>query len=85
MPESRSRKKAEFTPPPTVGRTKSGRMAARRWVAPAMLACWLVGLAWIVIYYILPSTPFFNSLGNWNLLIGMALIAAGFILSTKWE
>jgi len=26
-----------------------------------------------------------NSLGGWNLLIGMALIAGGFVFATKWE
>lgn len=83
MPESRSRKKADYTPQNV--KSRAARMGANRWVAPAMLVCWVVGLAWIVIYYILPSTPFFNSLGNWNLLIGMALIAAGFVFSTRWE
>jgi hypothetical protein len=28
--------------------------------------------------------PFMNDLGNWNLLIGMGLIAVGFVVSTQW-
>jgi hypothetical protein len=83
VPESRPRKKADFTPPTATKQAR--RIGSRRWVAPLMLASWLVGLAWIVVYYILPDTPFFDDLGNWNLLIGMVLIAFGFVLSTKWE
>jgi hypothetical protein len=84
VPESRSRKKADYTPPSPASQ-KIARMRARRWVAPVMVACWLVGLAWIVVFYIAPHAAFFDSLGNWNLLIGMVFIAAGFVLSTKWE
>lgn len=83
MPESRSRKKAEYVPQATGQKPVS--MRARRWVAPTMVVCWIIGLAWIVVFYIAPNTPILDSLGNWNLLIGMVLIAGGFILSTRWE
>ncbi|MGL4650545.1 MAG: cell division protein CrgA [Caldilineaceae bacterium] len=26
-----------------------------------------------------------SALGNWNLLVGFAFIAAGFVVSTKWR
>lgn len=83
MPESRQRKKAEYTPP-TASR-KAVRIGSRRWVAPLMVACWLIGLAWIVVYYLAPNLKYMDQLGNWNLLIGMVLIAFGFVLSTRWE
>lgn len=83
MPESRQRRKRDYTPPSQ--RKRAPGAVQRRWVAPAMVACWLVGLAWIVVYYIVPDIAGFSSLGNWNLAIGMALIAVGFVLSTKWE
>ena len=50
-----------------------------------MVACWVVGLAWIVTYYINPDLKYLRDLGDWNLLVGMGLIAVGFVLSTKWE
>jgi Cell division protein CrgA len=57
----------------------------RRWVAPLMLACWLIGLAWLVVFYVAGSDiPYMRDLNNWNLLIGMALIAVGFVVSTQW-
>ncbi len=83
MPESRPRKKAEYTPPPTTRRPVG--VAGRRWVAPAMVGCWLVGLAWIVVYYLAPDLKYVRDLGNWNLAVGMVFIALGFIFSTKWE
>lgn len=82
MPESRQRKKTEFTPPPA---KKPARIGGNRWVAPAMVACWVIGLAWIVVYYIAPDLKYVAQIGNWNLAIGMAFIAVGFVFATKWE
>ncbi|HET7174094.1 MAG TPA: cell division protein CrgA [Nocardioidaceae bacterium] len=83
MPESRQRKKADFTPPVTTRRPV--RVGTRRWVAPIMVTLWLVGLAWIVVYYIVPGLPYLREIGNWNLAVGMVLIAAGFVFATRWE
>lgn len=83
MPESRPRKKAEYTPPPA--RRNAVRVGGRRWVAPAMVGCWLFGLAWIVVYYLAPDLKYIRDLSNWNLAIGMVFIALGFVFSTKWE
>ena len=83
MPESRPRKRTDYTPPAT--RRTTARAGGSRWVAPAMIACWVLGLAWIVVFYLAPDLPYMREVGNWNLAIGMALIALGFIFSTKWE
>lgn len=60
-----------------------------RGVVVAMLACFLVGLVWIVIYYVfandLSGLPVFNDLGQWNLAVGIALMGVGFSFATKWE
>jgi len=50
-----------------------------------MVACWVIGLAWIVVFYIKPDLKYMTELGNWNLAIGMGFIAVGFVFSTKWE
>jgi len=50
-----------------------------------MVACWIFGLAWIVVFYIAPDLKYMGDLGNWNLVIGMVFIAVGFVLSTRWE
>jgi hypothetical protein len=83
VPESRPRKKVDYTPPKSS--TKPARIGGRRWVAPAMVGCWVFGLAWIVVYYLVPDLKYFRELGNWNLAIGMVFIAIGFVFSTQWE
>ena len=84
MPKSRSRKK-----PVTSSGTRTPREGpglVRRWAAPAMLTCWLLGLVWVVLYYTLQDDlPLTGDLGGWNLMIGMGLIGVGFIFATQWE
>ena len=84
MPKSRTRRKAPFTPPPK-GVPQSAKVSGR-WVAPLMVTFFLVGLIYIVIYYIAGTDiAFMNSLGNWNLVIGFALLGAGFAAATQWK
>jgi hypothetical protein len=55
-------------------------------VAPVMCACWILGLLWIVTFYIAGDRiGVLIALGNWNLLIGMGLIIIGFFFATRWE
>ena len=81
MPKSKTRKKAVYTPPMKSQAVK----VSPRWLAPVMVAAWLIGIAWIATYYIAPSTPGMSALANWNLLIGFGLIIFGVVLSTKWR
>lgn len=85
MPESRPRKKADYTAPRQTAKVRISA-GGRRWIAPAMLTFWILGLAWIVVYYLAgDQIKYFRDIGSWNLLVGMGLIAVGFVLSTKWE
>jgi Cell division protein CrgA len=60
-----------------------------RGVVVGMLACFLVGLLWICTYYVVsndPSAiPVMNDLGQYNLVLGIALMAVGFTFATRWE
>jgi hypothetical protein len=50
-----------------------------------MVGCFLVGLAWISLYYVTQSDmPLLRVLGGWNLVCGFALIVAGVVLATRW-
>ena len=85
MPESSSRNKKKTEKVKTEKTPKRPRTTSRVWVAPLMLACWLLGLAWLVVFYVAgQNIPVMDNLGNWNLLIGMGLIAVGFVVSTQW-
>lgn len=51
-----------------------------------MVTCFLLGLIWLVVYYLAgQQVPGMSALGSWNLLIGIGLISLGFIVSTQWR
>ena len=59
-----------------------------RGVVVAMLGCFLLGLVWIVVYYVTSqdlSLPLVRDLGNYNLLVGIGFMAVGFVYATRWE
>ncbi len=59
-----------------------------RGVVVGMLGCFLVGLLWIVVYYVTSqdaSLPLVRELGNYNLIVGVAFMAVGFVYATHWE
>lgn len=88
MPKSRVRKKkttaqeAEWA----TEERKAVKIGPKPWVAPLMIGLFLFGLLWIVVFYITRGDiPGMRELGNWNLLVGFAFIAAGFVVSTRWR
>lgn len=84
MPKSRIRKKADFTPPPQ--KTATVKLnTGRGWVAPLMLALFVIGLAWIVVFYVTQGSLPLQALGNWNIVVGFGFIAGGFVVSTQWK
>jgi hypothetical protein len=83
VPKSRVRKRTVYTPPPP---KSARRKVSAPWVGPTIVACLVLGLAWIAIYYITSgSFPGMSALGSWNLVVGFALIIAGVALSTTWR
>ncbi|MDN5743791.1 MAG: cell division protein CrgA [Nocardioidaceae bacterium] len=60
-------------------------------VVTGMLACFLIGLVWICIFYIfltgndVKDIPVFTDLGQKNLFVGIAFMAVGFTFATRWE
>lgn len=68
-------------------RAERKRLATnRRWVPPVFITVGLLGGLWLVTYYIAGhQIPFIAQLGDWNVLIGMGLMAAAFAISTLWK
>jgi len=83
VPRSPIRRRKVFTPPPD--RTSSVRVGSPRWLVPLMLACFLVGLLWVVVFYITQRAYPIEGIGNWNMAVGFGLIIVGFLLSTRWR
>ena len=58
-----------------------------RWVAPLMVAFFIIGLLYVITFYLAGSSvPGMSSLSAAaNIGVGFSLIIIGFFLSTKWR
>ena len=83
MPRSRIRRRSAFTPPPE--KTRAAQLVSPRWLVPTMVTSMVLGLLWIVVYYVTQTEYPIQSLGNWNMAIGFGLIGIGFALATRWK
>jgi len=57
-------------------------------VVVGMLGCFLIGLLWIVVYYVTGqdlTIPLITALGQYNLVVGIGFMAVGFVYATHWE
>jgi hypothetical protein len=82
MPESRLRKKSVFTPP----KPKAGPPQVNgRFFVPIMVTLLVVGLAWIVVFYVTETRFPIPDLGYANLAIGFGILLTGFGMTTRWR
>jgi len=85
VPVSKKRKKPVYTGSREIGGSPRKRPSPV-WLAPLMLALFLIGIVWLVVFYLAEGDmPLTGDLGNGNLLIGFGFIVLGFILSTQWR
>lgn len=95
MPKSKVRKKvATSTANSSTQANEAAAAAARAHVAAPsspvyvgiMLGLMVLGLVWLVVYYLWGSSiPFISGLGNWNFAIGFALMIAGLLMTMRWR
>ena len=84
MPESKGRAKPAYTPPPQ-RHSKKKMQGNPPWFVPVMLGLMVLGLLWVVTFYV-TSTEFpIPGIGYKNLLIGFGLMISGFIMTTRWR
>lgn len=84
MPESKRRKKKKTSTAPVVAKQDTGNPP---WLLPTMLTLMLIGLAWIVLFYLTSGKADLPipGIGQWNLAVGFVFIIAGFSLTTRWK
>ncbi len=90
MPKSKVRKKSAYTPPEGVLQSRAGQakslQPSPRWFAPVMVGLMLIGLLWIVVYYVAgEQIPFMVSLSAWNFASGFGAMVAGLVMSMRWR
>lgn len=55
------------------------------WFIPVMVGLMLLGLAWIMVFYISGAVLPIPDIGSWNLVIGFVIAFAGFMMTLKWR
>lgn len=55
------------------------------WFKPVMFGFMLLGLIWIIIYYVSQGTLPVPQFGAWNILVGFGIAFIGFLMTTRWR
>ena len=89
MPESSGRKvkPAKVRKPRAVADKQQSRedLPNPVWFKPIMFGFMLLGLIWIITFYVSQAVLPIQALGNWNILIGFGIAMVGFVMSTRWK
>ncbi|MBN2176295.1 MAG: cell division protein CrgA [Demequinaceae bacterium] len=80
MAVSKKRDKAVYKPPRKAGKEKKNPA----WFTPTMTAFYVIGMVWILVYYI-SQAVYPLPIDNGNLLVGFGFITVGFLMTTRWK
>lgn len=65
---------------------RSGEQAPNAvWFKPVMFGFMLIGLAWIIVFYVSDGRLPVPDFGSANILIGFGITFIGFLMTTKWR
>ena len=55
------------------------------WFKPVMFGFMIVGLFWIIVFYITNGQFPIAEAGSWNIAIGFGILLIGFLMTTRWR
>ncbi len=55
------------------------------WFKPIMLGLMILGLLWVIVFYLSNQALPVPGIGGWNLVIGFAIAFVGFLMTTRWR
>lgn len=55
------------------------------WFKPVMFGFMLLGLVWILVFYISQGQYPVQTLQSWNILVGFGIAFIGFLMTTRWR
>jgi hypothetical protein len=55
------------------------------WFKPLMFSFMLIGLVWIIVFYVSGTSLPVPQLGTWNILVGFGIMFIGFLMTTRWR
>ncbi|MCI9857808.1 cell division protein CrgA [Microbacterium proteolyticum] len=70
---------------PIAERTDGNAAPNPVWFLPIMIGLMLVGLVWVLVFYLSNSTFPIPGIGAWNLVIGFGIAFVGFLMTTRWR
>ncbi len=92
MPESKSRKTGQNNLKASRARERAESLAQDQepsplptWYKVIMFGLMIVGLLWIVVYYLAEGRAPIPSAGGWNILAGFGIACIGFLMTTRWR
>ena len=55
------------------------------WFKPVMFGFMLLGLVWIIVFYLSQTLLPIPALGSGNILVGFGIMFVGFLMTTRWR
>ena len=55
------------------------------WFKPIMLGLMILGLLWVIVFYLSAQALPIPGIGGWNLVIGFGIAFVGFLMTTRWR
>lgn len=87
MAESKKRKKngREAADDTELHSWTEGIPLSPRWWAPAFVTLLLLGLVWLMVYYISSGAYPIPKISWWNMVIGLGIMMVGFLMTLRWR
>ncbi|MDP9887447.1 cell division protein CrgA [Pseudarthrobacter enclensis] len=82
MPESRPRKK---TAPSAQPASQQAYKPNPVWFKPVMFGLMIIGLFWIITFYISEGRFPVQAWQSWNIVAGFGIAIVGFLMTTRWR
>ena len=70
---------------PVVPRTTDESRPNPVWFKPVMFGFMLVGLIWIIVFYVSQGALPIAALESWNIVVGFGIAFIGFLMTTRWR
>ena len=75
----------ERTPSSSEEDTPRGQTPNPVWFKPVMFGFMILGLLWIIVFYLSNGRWPVAELQNWNILVGFGIMFIGFLMTTRWR
>lgn len=90
MPKSKVRKKPASASRPAAATPSRALAPSPSWYPIVMAVVLLLGLAYMVVYYLTssgtsPHVPIMATLGAWNFAVGFGVMLLGLVMAVRWR